>query len=201
MAEKNFFQELCSVDLNSKIKTKNGSRFVPWATAWAELKKRYPLSEYYVHRSFTNDFWFVSGDKRSSWVEVTVTVPELEKQHTEVYPILNNKNQDVPGEVITASIANKAVRRALAKAVATLSGIGIFVYEGEDIPDETKEIQKLQKDCIELINRKCALSDKAKTETGKVCNEILADEKGSPKLCDDVERLTKLKRELQLIHK
>ena len=46
--EKNYFTELYSVDVHDKIKAKNGLSYVPWAAAWAELKKVYPDAKYNI---------------------------------------------------------------------------------------------------------------------------------------------------------
>ena len=48
------------------------------------------------------------------------------------------KNNAVKAEQVTSSDANKAKMRALAKACAQL-GLGLFIYEGEDMPEGVKK--------------------------------------------------------------
>ena len=46
--EKSVFEKLNSVDVSSKVKTKNGLTYLSWASAWAEVKKKYPDATYKI---------------------------------------------------------------------------------------------------------------------------------------------------------
>ena len=56
---------------------------------------------------------------------------------------MDYKNNSIPADKITSTDANKAVKRALAKACAE-HGLALYIYEGEDIPEQAKkEVTKL----------------------------------------------------------
>lgn len=90
-------------------------------------------------RSVPRRFW--CDDGRTGWVKVGVTICGIE--HIEHYPIMDYKNNSIPADEITSTDANKAVKRALAKACAE-HGLALYIYEGEDIPEQAKkEVTKL----------------------------------------------------------
>ena len=54
---------------------------------------------------------------------------------------------------------------------------------------------------MELISKKAALSEKTKEEVSKICKSALPDENGDPRLCNDNDVLTKLKKSLMGLRK
>jgi len=51
-------------------------------------------------------------------------------------PVMNNHNKAMPNP--DAFAVNTAMQRCLAKAIA-LHGLGLYIYAGEDLPDEEPE--------------------------------------------------------------
>lgn len=159
-AKKSIFQTLYDADVTGKVKKKNGLSYISWAAAWAEVKKRYPDATYHVYTCQPDPYeetiteykdgipvmsrtvkrtpqprpWFDDG--KSAWVEVGVTINGMEAKET--YAIMDFKNNAVKAEQVTSTDANKAKMRALAKACAQL-GLGLFIYEGEDMPEGVKK--------------------------------------------------------------
>ena len=174
-----------------------------WASAWSEFKKLFPDGKITVHKQIIQDErtkiqrpWFDDG--KTGWVEVEVSIGDNDSV-TEWLPILDFKNKAVPVENITALEANKAYKRCSVKAIAMLTGIGLYIYEGEDIPEEIAKVKTLQEECLQLIKTKCKTS--ALTETvGGICKSTLPEEcNGDPKLCEDSELLIKLKKALMAV--
>jgi hypothetical protein len=108
------------------------------------------------------------------------------------------KNKPIPADSITAFDANKAIQRALTKACAR-HGIGLYLYEGEDLPEESKELEKLKAEVWKLFCDRAKLSDEAKEKANEVCKK--ADASGDPRLIESVETLKQLKKELIAIRK
>lgn len=133
--KKNYFEELYSVNVSEKTEKKNGLTYLSWAWAWAELKKRHPEANYSVlTREDGRIYW---DDGRTAWVAVAVDVPVREGvtlRHTEYLPIMDTKNKSIKAELVTSCDANKAIQRALTKAIAR-HGLGLYVYAGEDLPE------------------------------------------------------------------
>lgn len=199
MAEKNYFDVLNSIDLRDKVKQKNGLSYLSWSSAWAAVKKNHPDATFKIYEMIIDDrgntrYWFDDG--RTGWVKVSVTINGIEI--TETLAVMDFKNKAIPAEAITSVDANKAMKRCLVKACA-LHGVGLYIYEGEDLPDEMSEIIKKQNECMDLIKRKCATSEKAKVKVTEVCKAIDPDANGDPRLINDIDVLSDLAKKLKAI--
>lgn len=207
--DKNYFTELYNIDVHGKIKQKNGLNYVPWAAAWAELKKIHPDADYDIAGQTFNTTETIDGktkttsyirkwfdDGKSGWVEVTVTVGDV--AHTVILPIMDLRNKSIPANNITVLEANKAIMRALTKACA-MHGMGLYVYEGEELSEETKNIEKLRADVVDLFKKRGALSVEARDKANEYCKA--ADPSGDPRVITDLEILEKLKKQLMSIRK
>ena len=206
----NFFVVLNNVELTDKIKEKNNLRYLPWSSAWAEVKKIYPHATFRIIPQILDELgntrpWHDDG--RTGWVEVGVTISGQEI--IETLAIMNFKNQSIDAEQITSVDANKSIKRCLVKACA-MHGLGLYIYEGEELPEEIAKAIELQNELKDLISKKCALSDKAKDKVAELCknaekeaNPDLADDAitGSPKNIEDIDILTNLKKQLMAVRK
>ena len=203
----NYFLQLYNTDVSDKTKEKNGLRYLSWAAAWASVKKQFPDAIYKYHEQtiqFAPDgitpvvtrFWFDDG--KSGWVKVSVTINGIE--HTEILAVMDFKNKAIPADTIDSTSANKALKRCLAKCCG-MHGLGLYIYEGEDLPEETKLANSLQAECFTLIQKKCALSAVTKEKVAAICKEVLPEENGDPNLCEDNEKLKTLKKRLMAVRK
>ena len=77
---------------------------------------------------------------------VFCTVTAFGASRTAFLPVMNNNNQAIANP--DANQVNKAMQRCLVKAIA-LHGIGLYIFEGEDIPEEDEQEQVVQKSKIE----------------------------------------------------
>ena len=194
--QQNYFKELASIDFSQKTKTKNNLKYVSWTKSWETLKEHYPDATFKVYENEQGRFWFDDG--KTGWVKCSVTVNEIE--HIEYLAILDFKNKAISAEAITSQEASKAMQRAITKAGAR-HGVAIHIYNGEDLPSETVELQSLQKKCKELINDRYKLSDEAKIKVTAICDEELAEENKDPMLCEDIDTLERVKKKLLGIRK
>jgi len=202
----NYFMALYNANVNDKTKEKNGLTYLSWAAAWAEVKKAYPDASYKYHEDILSydvngypwktRYWFDDG--KTAWVKVSVTINGIE--HTEILPIMDFKNKPIPAENVTSMDANKSLKRCLAKCCA-LHGIGLYVYLGEDLPEDAKESNALQTEVMDLIQKKSKLSEATKAKVAQVCKELLVEENGDPRLCEDNDKLKELKKKLMAVRK
>lgn len=197
--EKSYFEILNAIDLSDKIRTKNGLSYLSWSDAWAVVKKVHPEANFKIFEQQLDEygntrFWFDDG--KTGWVKVSVTIGD--NTVTEVLAIMDFKNKSIPAENITSVDANKAIKRCLVKACA-LHGIGLYIYSGEDLPDEVANIEKLKKECMDLIQKKCKLSEGAKEKVSTICKSF--DDSGDPRLIEDIDKLTELKKKLMTVRK
>lgn len=183
MPDKNIFETLNNIDVSNKVKEKGGLTYLSWSSAWAEVKKKYPEATYriipQIDESGNTRFWHDDG--KTGWVEVCVTIEDI--SHTEVLAIMDFKNKSIPAENITSVDANKSLKRCLVKALA-MHGLGLYIYEGEDLPEEASKLLDLQNEVAELAKKKSSLSDKAKDESITCCKE--AEKEANPDVDDEL---------------
>ena len=130
MATKNDFQNLYEIDCSKNVEAKGKFNYLSWAHAWRWLKLRHPEATYTVYKN--SDGWNYHPDGRTAWVECGVTVNGLE--HIEHLPILNFQNKAQKLETVDSMAVNTAIKRCVTKAIG-LHGLGLYLYEGEDLPD------------------------------------------------------------------
>lgn len=145
--DKNYFEVLNAVDVSGKTEKKNGLTYLSWAWAWGELKKKHPDATYTIYEDANGRFYHTDG--KTAWVKTGVTVNGLE--HIEYLPVMDFKNKSIPVESITSVDVNKTIQRSLTKAVAR-HGLGLYVYAGEDLPEEQRTEENKAK--VEIISAK-----------------------------------------------
>jgi hypothetical protein len=121
----NTFIELSKID-TSELKEKKGRfDYLSWAVALRELLKKYPKSTFKVHEY--NDSPYMSTEL-GFFVKVSVSVEGVD--HSQIHPILDNKNIAITKP--NAFQVNTSIQRCLAKAIA-LHGLGLSLFAGEDL--------------------------------------------------------------------
>jgi len=130
-------KELLQLDVSKHIEKKANLSYLSWAWAWSEALKADPEASFTVQ---TFDECGPNGAKRtvpymgingSAMVFVTVTM--FGKQMTCQLPVMDHRNKAIQDP--DAFQVNTAIMRCMAKALA-LHGLGLFIYAGEDLPEE-----------------------------------------------------------------
>ena len=135
--ELSVFKKLNSINVEEHIEQKNGLRYLSWAWAWAEVKKEFPSAKYTIYENI--DGWNYFTDGRTCWVKTGVEIDGIE--YIEYLPVMDYKNKSIPLDQVTSMDVNKTIQRSLTKACAR-HGLGLYVYAGEDLPEEEqKEVQ------------------------------------------------------------
>lgn len=129
----NYFVTLNNINVNGKTEKKNGLTYLSWAWAWGEVKKLFPDAIYTIYEN--EHGWNYHTDGHTCWVKTGVTVNGVE--HIEYLPVMDFKNRSIPADQVTSFDVNKAIQRSLTKAVAR-HGLGLYIYAGEDLPEEEK---------------------------------------------------------------
>lgn len=139
------FTTLNSINLNQYVEQKNGLNYLSWASAWQEVKKRYPDANYEIVVS-DNGLPYVYDEKTGYMCHTRVTINGL--THEMWLPVLdyaNNAMKAEPYEIqtkykkVTVQAAtmfdiNKSLLRCVTKNIA-LFGLGLYVFRGEDFPE------------------------------------------------------------------
>lgn len=173
VSEKKTFKEISQTDYENDIKTKEGGtdkktgdkiylKYLSWAAAHKVMKIIDPDAEIIEHEF--EHYRVLSGQQQDFLITelkpyrqtgdgymVKVSVILFGKKETENYAIINFRGQPVLKP--TSTDINKALKRAFVKALAK-HGVALYLYEGEDIPDQpkidVKELEKLDKLLAEL---------------------------------------------------
>ena len=133
--EKNYFEVLNAINVNTKVESKNGLTYLSWAWAWAEIKKLHPTANYKIYEREDGCIYWTDGI--TAWVKTGVTIEGLE--HVEYLPVMDFRNKSIKLAEITSFEVNKAIQRSLTKACAR-HGLGLYIYAGEDLPEGEKPI-------------------------------------------------------------
>lgn len=211
MAEKNLFEQLYDVDVRDRMYQKQGLSYIPWATAWSEVAKVFPNATYEIVKFGEAQLPYTESDL-GIMVFTRVTIEGVTREMC--LPVMDGSNKAMKsveysyktksGEKIVSAATmfdiNKTIMRCLAKNLA-MFGLGLHLWTKEEAPESVIECEKLQKECMELITKKSALSDATKNKVGELCKEALPEENGDPRLCNDNEVLEGLKKKLMALRK
>ena len=146
------FKTLNAINVNEHVEQKNGLTYLSWAWAWAKVKELYPDATYTVYEN--KDGLNYHTDGKTCWVKTGVTINGLE--HIEMLPVMDYRNSSIPADKVTSFDVNKAIQRSLTKACAR-HGLGLYIYAGEDLPEEVKKEaeEKKLKEAEELLVQAC----------------------------------------------
>lgn len=164
------FETLNKINVNEKAEQKNGLTYLSWAWAWGEVKKAFPEATFTIYERDTQYGpvnYFTDG--KTCWVKTGLAIEGLE--HIEELPVMDFRNNAIPLERVTSTDVNKAIQRSLTKAAAR-HGLGLYIYAGEDLPEEEAEARKREKQDFEQTKKdieaeKLAALDKPQKKDAK----------------------------------
>jgi hypothetical protein len=136
-------EQLLKTNVNEHTEKKANLTYLSWAWAWAEALKADPAASFTVQ---TFDECGPNGAKRtvpymgingSAMVWVTVTM--FGKPMMCQLPVMDHRNKAIQDP--DAFQVNTAIMRCMTKALS-LHGLGLYIYAGEDLPDEAEVSRK-----------------------------------------------------------
>ena len=147
---KSVFATLNAINVNEHTERKKTGgvelTYLSWAWAWAKVKENFPDATYTIYENA--DGWNYHTDGRTCWVKTGVTINGLE--HIEYLPVMDYRNQSIPADKVTSFDVNKAIQRGLTKAAAR-HGLGLYIYAGEDLPEDERKQQATSHDATEDV--------------------------------------------------
>jgi hypothetical protein len=156
------YLELRKVNVNEHTEKKGKFTYLSWAWAVDQLLQADQMAtwEYQSPMQF--------GDTLMVFCSVTA----FGKTMTAQLPVLNAQNKAIANP--DAFAVNTAMQRCLAKAIA-LHGIGLYIYAGEDIPNEEPvDLTNETKFWVEQINL-CKNMAELKDAYGKAYAAVAKD--------------------------
>lgn len=138
MSSNSIFDTLSKVNVNDKTEKKGKFTYLSWAFAWGELKKVAPNAKVTVYHNDKDNMPYFESEA-GVIVKVGVDVDGIE--HISYLPLMDFKNNSIPSDKFNMMDVNKAIQRATVKAIG-LHGLGLYIYAGEDLPEEEGEVVK-----------------------------------------------------------
>lgn len=138
--KRSVFDTLNAINVNEHTEKKGNLTYLSWAWAWQAVKQAYPEATYTIYENPQGWNYFTDG--RTCWVKTGVTIDGIE--HIEYLPVMDNRNNSLPLERVTSFSVNTAIQRSLTKACAR-HGLGLYIYAGEDLPQEEAKAQAAAK--------------------------------------------------------
>jgi hypothetical protein len=148
------YADLRKIDVSKYVEKKNGLTYLSWAWAVDQLLMQDPTAtwEYATPHMFGNTMM------------VFCTVNAFGVSRTAQLPVMNHRNQAVDNP--DSFQVNTAMQRCLAKAIA-LHGLGLYIYNGEDLPPS-------EEDNATLTDEDCEKIEKLAAEVGSSAEKICA---------------------------
>ena len=172
------YLELRKINVNEHTEKKGKFTYLSWAWAVDQLLQADPMAtwDYQAPMQF--------GDT----LMVFCSVSAFGKTMTAQLPVLNAQNKAIANP--DAFAVNTAMQRCLAKAIA-LHGIGLYIYAGEDIPDEpTPDLTEASRFWVEQINL-CKTMAELKDAYGKAY-AVVAKDKNAVQIIANAKDLKKV---------
>lgn len=151
MENKELVLKLLQANVNEMTEKKNGLTYLSWASAWGEILKVDADANYQVKMFTQADgtlLPYCGNDKTGYMVFTTLTINGLTR---ECYlPVMDNRNKSMIDNMTSFDV-NKTIQRCLAKNIA-MFGLGLYIYQGEDLPEDLTEKEYATKEQLEEIN-------------------------------------------------
>ena len=166
----NDFNKMLQLDVSSKVEKKQSQNYLSWTYAWSEFKKVYKDASYRVIDNDNGMPYFSSnlgimvktevtanGETLSMWLPCMNESMKALKEEAYTYKVAEYVNRQKTGKMIDKYVEpanmfniNKTIMRCLTKNIA-MFGLGLFVYSGEDVPEEemldSSQLQKITNLC------------------------------------------------------
>ena len=138
------FEELYKLNVNDKTEKKGNLTYLSWAFAWAEFKKVYPDANYEIQHF---DGAYCTGNEKIGYM-VNTKVTAGEQTYEMWLPVMDSRNNTILAPKMTE--INKTIMRCLTKNLA-MFGLGLYIYAGEDLPEDGKEEDQSASDKVKPI--------------------------------------------------
>tara|TARA_Y100001970_G_scaffold82815_1_gene104832 strand:+ start:2281 stop:2874 length:594 start_codon:yes stop_codon:yes gene_type:complete len=135
-------EKMSVIDVGQHIKKRGRYNYLPWSWAWDTLTKHYPESSF--------DFKSHQLEGGTWEVECFLSIRQGDKKHEGKgwLPVMDHKNQPIKNPASTD--LNNTKMRAWVKAIAIVTGLGLYIFAGEDMPEKSKEEQEKEEEDARL---------------------------------------------------
>lgn len=186
--ERRVWQEMSVLNVNDKTSKKMNLTYLSWSDCWATLADYYPESNY----DFGEPKYYPDDTVE---VSCTVTIKEGEHAFSRIMylPVMDHRNNSVPNP--TSRQISDARQRCLVKAVAVATGLGLYIYRGEDLPSEDKP-KRVNKQLVQQYVQ--SFLDALSTEDGLALRQLGDELREDETTMSEVWKLLDSKQKTQI---
>ncbi|MCF0225320.1 MAG: DUF1071 domain-containing protein [Fibrobacter sp.] len=148
---------LSNLDLSDKTEKRDSLTYLSWAHAISEFRSAFPSAEYHIVKNPNTGLPYfvdpqvgimcfveiiVDGVTSEAWLPVMDQRNRAMKLEPYTYQVYDSfKKQYVEKTVAAATMTdiNRCLMRTLVKAISIATGIGLYIYAGEDFPEKPNE--------------------------------------------------------------
>ena len=166
------FKRLNAIDCSKHVEKKGKFSYLSWAWAWQMLKEHCPDATFEKHTFLNNEGSYLPYMRDLdgyAFVQTSVTADGITL--TETFPVLNNVNKSI--EKPKSFEVNTALQRCLTKTIA-FHGLGLYIYAGEDLPEEARENTVEKEKTKEQINNIGTMPKQEVKESGVIAKALEA---------------------------
>lgn len=131
------FEELQKIDCSKYIEKKGKFSYLSWPYMVRQLRLHEPKATIHARINPAGLPYF--RDESGGLVETYILLDDKEVWN-EWLPIMDFKNKALKNP--DAMDINKAIQRCKAKCISEYTGIGLYIYMGEDLPDNEQDVSK-----------------------------------------------------------
>lgn len=131
------FEELASLDVSKDIEKKGKFNYLSWASAVEIFTKQYPTWKYEIINFDNKPFQLIEGVGCMIYTKISI------ENETKMMwlPVMDYQNKaKLKPDIMDI---NKTIMRCLVKNMA-MFGLGLYIYKGDDLPEEEKPDEKKQ---------------------------------------------------------
>ena len=156
------FLELRKINVNEHTEKKGKFTYLSWAWAVDQLLQQDPQATW----TYGEPVYFAES------LMVFCSVTAFGKTMTCQMPVINNQNKAIANP--NAMDVNTAMMRCLVKTIS-LFGLGLYIYAGEDIPEEDiVDLTKEAQEWVESISQ-CASMEELKNAYSSAYKALQSD--------------------------
>jgi hypothetical protein len=163
------FLELRKINVNEHTEKKGKFTYLSWSWAVDQLLQQDPTATW----TYGDPVYFAET------LMVFCSVTAFGKTMTAQMPVINNQNKAIQNP--DAMAVNTAMQRCLVKAIA-LHGLALYIYAGEDLPEEEPVDLREQSDIWCLAINQAKDIDELKTIYGNAYHQLSKDKSAVAKI-------------------
>lgn len=155
------YDALSAIDLSSVVEKRDNLTYLSWSNCVSLLKQIYPDATYRVIKNAQGLPYFVDenlgifvftevtidGQTTEGFLPVMDNKMKAQKLVPYTYQVWDSFKKTYVEKTVTAADSisiNKAIWRSLVKTVAIATGLGLYLYQGEDLPTQSDDKQQPQ---------------------------------------------------------